>query len=180
MRPSEQAPNLPFLLSEVHSYILKGHWFLKRQAPAYSGTQGFGHSQNSQWEACEGYLQWHTFSIGFFVCLRGFCLRSGKCRGRGWKLKAESQPEFSILCQLEPHISPIWASKHTWPPKRLQYRSWAWARAWKYIFKEFLCGSVGWGPSVVITAAQVVPAARVWSLAQELPHAIGTAKRINE
>ena len=46
--------------------------------------------------------------------------------------------------------------------------------------KEFLCGSVGSGSSVVIAAACVAAMVQVWSLAQELPHAIGAANQTNK
>lgn len=41
---------------------------------------------------------------------------------------------------------------------------------------EFPGGAVGLG-SVITAAAQIADVARVWCLAQELPHAWGTAKK---
>ena len=43
--------------------------------------------------------------------------------------------------------------------------------------REFLCGTVGYRSSIIIAMALVTTVARVRSLAQELPHAIGTTKK---
>lgn len=47
----------------------------------------------------------------------------------------------------------------------------------KYVLWEFPCGTVGQGSSTVTEAAQVAIVARVWSLAGELLHAMGTDKK---
>ena len=46
--------------------------------------------------------------------------------------------------------------------------------------EEFPCGAVGLGSSVVTAVAQVTTVAQVWSLARELPHAMGKAKKKKE
>lgn len=48
--------------------------------------------------------------------------------------------------------------------------------------EEFPCGAVGLRSSIITEAAQVTPLVRIWSLAQEAPHAAGVAekKQINK
>ena len=50
--------------------------------------------------------------------------------------------------------------------------------AYKIMFRV-PCGSVGWGSGTVTVVVQVDTVARVLSLAQELLHAIGAAKKKN-
>ena len=42
--------------------------------------------------------------------------------------------------------------------------------------REFSCGTVVWGSCIVTAVAQIIAVAWVQSLAQELPHAVGTDK----
>ena len=49
----------------------------------------------------------------------------------------------------------------------------------KSVIVEFSCGAVGAGPSVVTAAAWVTAAAQVQSLAWELLHAVGVAKKMS-
>lgn len=45
---------------------------------------------------------------------------------------------------------------------------------------KFSCGSAGYGSDIVTAAAWVTPVTQVWSLAWELSHASGMAKRKKE
>ena len=42
--------------------------------------------------------------------------------------------------------------------------------------QKFLCGTTDWGSGIVTAEAQVTAVVQVWSLAWELPHAVGMVK----